>query len=180
VFNSVAMTFAGGVYVIDGEAGSENLLNGNGNRDYILWVGNAQVKFNETRLPITLGVDIMHNSEDYSLADPDPFTVKNRNQDDGYVLSVLAGKSGASGDWLAGYYYAHLETLAVNASYAQDDWMRWGTANQTNASNFKGHEFRMGVTLTKKLNLLARLYLVDAITSVEDGMRFRIDLNYEF
>ena len=179
-FKNVVLTLAGGVFAIDGETGSENLLNGNGARDYTLWVGNAQLKFIEAPLPVTLGLDIMHNSEDYSLADPDPFTVKNRNQKDGYVLSLLAGKSKEPGDWLAGYYYAHVETLAVNASYAQDDWMRWGTANQTDASNFKGHEFRMGVTLTKRLNILARLYLVDAITSVQDGKRFRIDLNYEF
>ena len=180
VFNNVVLTLAGGVFAIDGETSAKNLLHGNGARDYTLWVGNVQLKFNVVQLPITLGVDVMHNSEDYSTTDPDPFTVLNRDQVDGYVFSLLAGKAKEPGDLLAGYYYAYIETLAVNASFAQDDWIRWGSANQTDASDFKGHEFRVGVTLTKKLNLLARLYLVDAITSVQDGKRFRIDLNYEF
>jgi hypothetical protein len=34
--------------------------------------------------------------------------------------------------------------------------------------------------LSKKINILARLYLVDAITSIQDGKRFRIDFNYAF
>jgi len=177
---NISLIIAGGIFAFGGEKGSENLLTGNGGRDYMLWVGNAQLKFNEAQLPITIGVDVMHNSENYSNTDPDPFTVINRDQVDGYVLSIAAGKSRNPGDWVAGYYYAHLETLAVNASYAQDDWMRWGNADQTDASNFKGHEFRMGVTLTKKFGVLARLYLVDSITTVQDGKRFRIDLNYEF
>ena len=30
------------------------------------------------------------------------------------------------------------------------------------------------------LNLAARLFLVDAITSIQDGKRLRLDLNYKF
>ena len=40
---------------------------------------------------------------------------------------------------LLGYYYAHMEALAVSSSYAQDDWVRWGTANQTRATNMKAN-----------------------------------------
>lgn len=68
----------------------------------------------------------------------------------------------------------------MNASFAQDDWVRWGSATQTRGSNLKGHELRFGYGLAKDLNLLARLYLVESITTVEDGKRFRIDLNYSY
>ena len=41
------------------------------------------------------------------------------------------------------------------------------------------HEFR-AYALAKNINLVARLYVVDAITTIEDGNRFRIDFNYRF
>ncbi|MGB5474944.1 MAG: hypothetical protein WBQ78_15895 [Gammaproteobacteria bacterium] len=44
----------------------------------------------------------------------------------------------------------------------------------------KGHELRAAYGLGDGMNLMARLYLVEAITSVEDGNRFRIDFNYSF
>jgi hypothetical protein len=83
-------------------------------------------------------------------------------------------------DWLLGYYYAHIEILSVNASYAQDDWIRFGSGTQTDASDFEGHEIRLGYALSANINLLARLYLVDAITTRQDGKRFRVDLNWRF
>ena len=30
------------------------------------------------------------------------------------------------------------------------------------------------------MNIMARLYLVEAITSDQDGIRFRVDFNYKF
>ncbi len=81
---------------------------------------------------------------------------------------------------MLGYSYAHIETFAVNASYAQDDWIRFGAGAQTDASGFKGHEIRLGYAISKNINLLARLYLVDAITTRQDGNRFRVDLNWKF
>jgi len=47
-------------------------------------------------------------------------------------------------------------------------------------SNIKGHEFEARHWLTHNINLRARLYLVDAITTAEDGNRFRLDLYYNF
>ncbi len=58
--------------------------------------------------------------------------------------------------------------------------MRWGSATQTDTSDFKGHEFRVAVALAKNVNLLARLYVIDAITSVQDGNRFRLDFNWKY
>lgn len=39
---------------------------------------------------------------------------------------------------------------------------------------------RRGNALSAKINLLARLYLVEAITARQDGNWFRLDLNWEF
>lgn len=176
----VTLTAAAGGFFFDGRSGAENLRNGNGARDYILWVGNLQAKGELAGMPITVGGDFIHNSEDYSAADPDPFTVANRDETDGYVAQITFGRLKVRGDWLAAYYYAHIETLSVNASFAQDDWHRFGSASQTDASDFEGHEFRLAYALGKNVNLLARLYVVDAITSIQDGNRFRLDLNYRF
>lgn len=84
------------------------------------------------------------------------------------------------GEWQLGYSYARIERLAVNASYAQDDWMRWGSATETRASDFKGHEIRFGIGLGHGMNILARFYTVDSLTSVEKGKRFRLDFNVKF
>jgi hypothetical protein len=176
----VKLTAAGGGFFFDGRQRAEILRNGNGARDYTIWIGTLQAKTDVFGIPVTLGIDGMHNSEDYSAADPDPFTAANHDETDGYVASITFGKLKERGDWLLAYYYAYIETLAVNASYAQDDWMRWGSATQTDGSDFDGHEFRAAVALGKNTNLLARLYVVEALTSVQDGKRFRLDFNFKF
>ncbi|MDA2933039.1 putative porin [Acidobacteria bacterium AH-259-D05] len=176
----VTFTGAGGVFFLNGHPGAKHLRKGNGTRDYIIWVGNVQAKLQAEGRSLTLGLDVMHNSENYSSTDPDPFTAANHDQRDGLVSFVSLGQTKNKGDWLAAYYYAHIETLAVNASYAQDDWVRWGSAIQTDSSDLKGHEIRFAYSLSKNLNLVARLYLVEAITSVQDGKRFRLDLNHKF
>jgi hypothetical protein len=43
---------------------------------------------------------------------------------------VLLGQLKQRNDWLVGYYYAHIETFAVNASYSTDDWSRFGNGAQ--------------------------------------------------
>lgn len=63
---------------------------------------------------------------------------------------------------------------------AQDDWNRWETGGQTTSSDLSGHEIRSVFRATPKLDIVARLYVVDAMTSEQDGMRFRIDFNYKF
>jgi hypothetical protein len=55
--------------------------------------------------------------------------------------------------------------------------VRWGAAGQTTSTDFKCHEFRVNFGITKDISVMARLYLVDAITSEQDGNRFRLDLN---
>ncbi len=153
-------------------------------RDYTIWVGNIQAKWKAGNIPLTLGLDIIHNSEDYSDADIDPFfsvtDAVDPDDTDGYVLSLKAGQLKAAGDWLGAYYYARIETFAVNSSYAQDDWVRWGSATESRGSNMRGHELRLARAFAKNMNLVARLYIVEAITNKEDGNRLRVDFNYKF
>ena len=180
--DGLSFTLAGGFFGFDANPNDPDgatLLNGNGARDYQIWVGNAQFKLEADR-PLTLGADLMHNAEDYSADDPDPFTAANSDQRDGFVASVKWGQARARGDWLLGYYYARIETFAVHSSYAGDDWVRWGAATEGRLSNMKGHELRFVYTVRDTLNIVARLYLAEAITTVEDGKRLRIDFNYTF
>ena len=179
VYSGKGFTVAGGLLDVDanpGDGDAARLLRGNGLRDYSIWVGSLQGKLGKW----TLGADVMHNDESYSPNDPDPVTAANFDQTDGFVLSVKYGGTRAKGDWLAAVYYAEIEALAVNASYAEDDWVRWGSATETRGSDLEGSELRFAYALQKNVNLVARLYLVESITTREDGSRFRLDFNYKF
>ncbi len=174
-------TLAGGLYGFHGKDGAQNLRNRNGARDYLLGVVSAQwtTPVADAR-PLALGVDLIKNFQSYSAADVAPFAASQRGERNGYVFSALLGQLKNPYDWQVGYFYAHIETLAVNASYSQDDWARFGSGPQSDVSDFKGHEFRATVMLTKSINVQARLFLVDAITSIQDGKRLRVDLNWKF
>jgi len=184
------LLFAGGVIAIDADTDNPNnglLLENNGARDYTIWVGNVQASLTAGNRPLKLNLDVLHNSENYSVSDPDTFTAFHRDETDGYVISARLGDTNDSGHWLFGYFYSHIETFALNNSLSQDDWVRWGSATQTRTSNFEGSEFRAAVGLSDKMNVVARLYLVEGIkprsaTSLvkEDGNRFRVDFNWKF
>ncbi len=176
----VGFTAAGGLFLFRGEQGAFHLRRGNGARDYTIWVGNFQSRLEAGGRPLVLGLDLMHNSEGYDADDPDAVTAAHRGETSGVAASLKWGQTKAKGDWLLAYYWARIETLAVHASYAQDDWIRWGSATQTDAGDFQGHELRFAYAPASNMNLVARLYLVEAITSVQDGNRFRLDFNYRF
>jgi len=173
-------TIAGALHKLDGSTGAEDLRNRNGERDYLLGVLGVQWSTPVGGRPLTLGVDLYNNFEDYDAADAAPLAAVNADETLGYVLSVQYGQLKKPRDWQIGYYYAHIETFSVNASFAQDDWVRWGSATQTDGSDGEGHELRGSYMLTPRLNLVARLFVVDAITSVQDGKRFRLDVNWRF
>lgn len=173
-------TLAGSFYHIDGHSGATYLRNRNGVRDYVLGVLSAQWSAPAGGLPLTLGVDLIHNFSDYTTADTTPFADSQAGETDGYVFSLLYGQLKNPRDWQVGYYYAHIETFAVNAAYGQDDWARFGSGPQADVTDFKGHEFRATYQIAKNLNVQARLFFVEAITSVQDGKRLRIDLNWKF
>ena len=58
--------------------------------------------------------------------------------------------------------------------------MRWGSATQTDSSDLEGFELRAAYGLGGGQSVVARLYLVEAITSGQDGSRFRVDYNFKF
>lgn len=179
----VRWAFALGGYVFDADPDDTDdggLLDGNGSRDYSILAASVQARWSVGDRPLMLGADVMHNTKDYDATDPAPVTAANSDQTDGYILHATYGGLDKKNDWLVGYYYARIETLAVTNSYSQDDWVRWGDATQTRASNMKGHELRFGWAFDPKVNLLARIYVLDSITTIEDGNRFRVDFNYRF
>jgi Putative porin len=174
-------TFAGGLYSFDGKSGAQNLRNRNGARGYLIGVLSAQWSTTVDRgRPFTLGADLIKNFEDYDTADVLPFAPTKAHDTIGCVFSVLYGQLKHPRDWQVGYYYAHIETFAANASYAQDDWARFGSATQSDLTDIKGHELRATYVITKQLNIGTRLFLVDAITSIQNAKRLRIDLNWKF
>lgn len=174
------LTAAAGLNYLFGEDGASNLRNRNGDRDYMIGVGSVQWSVPWGNLPVAFGADVFYNFLNYDAADVAPFPASREDEVLGYVFSVQLGQLRKRNDWLVGYYYAYIEQFSVNASYAQDDWIRFGSGAQTDGSDFKGHEFRAGYALSPKINILARLYLVEAITTVQDGNRFRLDLNWRF
>ncbi len=176
----VKVITAGGLFYMNGKENATNLRNRNGERDYLIGAANVQGVGEILGTPLTLGADLFYNFEDYDAADVAPFPVSDDDEVLGYAVSLKLGQLKEQYDWLLAYYYAHIETFAVNASYAQDDWVRFGSATQTDSSDIEGHEFRVAFNVTKNLNAVARLYLVDAITTDQDGTRFRFDLNYKF
>lgn len=188
--NDAGLTLAAGVLNVDGDpndSDGDSLLDGNGARDYNTWILSAQYKTKLNGRGLKLGLDYLNNSEDYAATDPNPFTAFNRDETDGFVISLGYGGTSNPGDWLLAYYYADIGTFAASSSYSQDDWMRWGSATETRSTNFSGHEFRYAYGVAKNWNLVARLYVVEAnvlrsasATSLEDGNRFRIDLNGKF
>ena len=174
------LTLAAALHKLDGSSGADDLRNRNGARDYLLGVFGVQWSTAAAGRPLILGVDVFNNFENYGAVDTAPFAPGQADETLGYVLSAQYGQLKQPRDWQLGYSYAHIETFSVNASFAQDDWVRWGSATQTDGSDGKGHEVRASYVLTKTLNVVARLYIVDAITSVQDGKRFRVDLNWRF
>lgn len=176
-----AWTLAAGYYAFDAnrdDPDAARLRNGNGRRDYSIAVVSAQTRLAAAGRPLILGADLLHNGESYG--PDDPFAFAHRDATDGGVVIARWGEADAAGKWSLGYSYARIETLAVNASYAQDDWVRWGSATQTDSSDLRGHELRFTYGLGKAGNLTTRLFVVESISAVQDGKRFRIDYNIGF
>jgi hypothetical protein len=148
--------------------------------DSTIWVVGGRAVFKTDR-PWSVGADFMRNTEDY------PTTLFNRDEDTGYVFQASLGQLKQQKDWLVAYYWAHIEKFAVVARFAQDDWLRWGSATDTRSSNFEGHEIRLAYAFGPSWNTVLRFYDVEAIelesptaVSLEDGTRARIDFNVAF
>ncbi|WP_404420221.1 putative porin [Nibricoccus sp. IMCC34717] len=171
---------AAGFYQFDGRTNAEFLRNKNGERDYL--VGDVSVEWNSqfAGLPLSVGADVYHNFEEYTPAQVAPLAPRNANERDGHVISAQLGQLKKAGDWMLYYGWVRIETLATNASYSPDDYVRFGAGPQTDATDIQGHDLRAAYALTKNLNVMVRLLVFEAITTVQDGKRVRLDLNYKW
>jgi hypothetical protein len=186
----IGLTAAGGVHAITADTDDPDrliFLDENGDRDYTILKISLQARAKLWDIPAKFGLDFAFNTEDYKDTSAGSFTEFHKDEVNAYALSVIFGKTKKAWDWQAGYSYAYIEMFAVNNSFAQDDWVRWGTAEQIRNSNFKGHEFFGILTLPRQFSIVARIYIVNGITlrspestQLEDGNRFRFDLNYHF
>lgn len=170
----------------DDPAGSL-LLTENNTRDYRVFNLELHHRSRLFGLPLKVGADWSHNTRDYTGAPPDSFSAFHADDVDGFAVLVEWGARARAGDWLLGYFYSYQEALATHSSYVQDDWVRWGNADQTRATNLKGSEVRAVYTIRPNMNIFARAFFVHAIdllepgdTTKETGNRFRIDYNISF
>lgn len=168
---------AAALQAIRGESGPSYLLDGNGGRDYLIASIGLQARTKVGRRPLKFGVDAYQNLEDYDGGSSDAFASVRRQQRTGLVASVTLGEVKKACDWSIGYSFAWIEALAINASYAQDDWVRWGSNGQTQSSDLRGHEVNVAYGVTDRISLNARLFVVESPTSRQDGNRFRLDVN---
>ena len=173
-------TAAADLYRMQGHDGARYLRNRNGARDYLIGALKTQWATQVGGYPLAFGADLMRNFEAYSAADVAPFAPRNTSERTGYDVSVQLGRLKQANDWTVGYTYARIETLAVNPAYSQDDWVRFGANGQTDGTDIRGHELRAAYAITKDINLMARAFFVQAITTAQDGDRFRLDLNVKF
>jgi hypothetical protein len=188
--DGIGLTAAGGVHAITADTDDPDrliFLDENGDRDYTILIISLQARAKLWDIPTKFGLDFAFNTEDYKDALARSFTEFHRDEVSAYVFSVIFSETKKPWDWQAGYSYVYIEMFAVNNTFAQDDWVRWGTAEQIRNSNFKGHEFFGILTLPRRFSVVARIYIVEGIklrtpesTQLEDGNRFRFDLNYHF
>ena len=165
----------------------EVLLTDNDLRDYR--VASLQLQYRTSLLGkgLRVGLDWLRNLESYSRAPAGSFSRFHRDDVDGAVVAVLWGDDQEAGDWMFGLYLAHLEALSVHSSYNSDDFVRWGNSDQVRGTNLEGVELRVRRALGRKMSLLLRAFVVDALERLEPGdvaretgNRVRIDWNVEF
>lgn len=175
-------TLAAGLFAFEADATDPQaalLLEGNGARDYSVLAINAQHKLDLGGLPLVLGADFYQNLKSYSGA-TDAFTVANRDQRTGYLVSATLGAASKPGKWQAGYRFSRIERLAVNASYSHDDIARFGSATQAILTGTRAHDIFIEYRLSRPFSIGARAMQVERLNSVEDGKRARLDLVYRF
>ena len=177
-FNQTDIKMSSGLFDMNADAddidGQKLLLN-NGSLDHRIWLSSIRIQLPEW--PITVSFDYMQNILSYSAQE---LTLAKDDDKNGFVGSIGIKKLFGQPSLSFKYTYADIGALSVNSSYSQDDWMRWGSAIETRASDFSGHEFRLKYKMNTYGNILFRLYSVDAKSTIEDGNRFRVDWNIKF
>lgn len=165
-------TAAGGLLVISDKSSVANPTNDD--LDYTIGVLDLQHQFKLSGVAAALGASFYHNFKDGPAGDP------RRGATDGWAVFAKLGRFDQPGDLQFAYYYADIEKYAVARFFAQDDWFRFGSASQTRASDYRGHELRFSYLWSQSVNLVARAYFVDTISTRERGDRARLDVNYRF
>lgn len=143
-------------------------------------------------LPLSLGfdhaVDLHDNRGDDDV--PDHYESQNHM----YVAEARFGHNTRVGagsrrwDWYVGYTFAWKEWGSVVSYYGEDDWVRWGNIHRNRNTNYAGHEVRAALSLGPRIDLLWRLYIVEAIVrrfennaiALESGNRTRLEVNVRF
>lgn len=178
-----------GYFHINGSGQAKYLSDGNANRDYKIGVASLQadraLDLGAYRLDfIRFGGDLIHNFERYSATDSDPVTAQYHDEKSGFAVSTTLGgkatKPDGGGGWHFNYLYAYIEKFAINSAYGNSNWVRWGEGKQSDVTNMKGHEIGLRYWFSKNIDINNRLFLVDSITTEQDGNRFRVDLNIRF
>lgn len=166
------LTIADSLLFIEDRAGVTNAINDDA--DFALNTLSAQLRSERFALPLTFGADYYHNFKN------GPATDSLAGDVDGFTVYAKIGEMKKKGDFQVGYYFSRIEKYAVARYLAQDDYTRFGSATQTRSSDFEGHELRVGYAITDRVNVLARAYFVETLSDLEDGNRFRLDLNMKF
>jgi len=162
----------GGLEIAADPPGSGGLLlQGNDTRDYRIVVGSLEWERTVGGQPLGLGLDLIDNRKGYAAR---------AGETSGFAGSIQWGSVREKGDQAFRLEFAEIEALAVNNSFAQDDWVRWGSGGQTRGSDLRGWELRYSRALGPGMKLTARLFLVRSISTAEDGKRLRVDFNLSF
>lgn len=152
------------------------------NLDYSIFHLGAKLKPLKSEILI-IDFDIYQNFEDYE--------VNNNVSDDfaeektGYSVGVQYGTLKNAEDWKFKLTYTVMQKYAALDYMAQNDWARWDysafNSPDGRLTNFSGIEVVAGYNINKKINIIAKYYIVNQILPTglfeETGQRIRLDLN---
>lgn len=110
-----------------------------------------------------------------------------RNQKTGYSVGIQYGQISSANKWMYKLTYTYLERYSILDYMAQNDWARWDYSSSNSPdgrlSNYKGIEAVIGFSITEKINLVSKYYLVEQLVpfgiAKENGQRIRFDINFK-
>jgi hypothetical protein len=152
------------------------------NLDYSIFHLGAKLKLLKSE-KLFIDFDIYQNFEDYKLNS----NVSNTFEEEktGYSIGIQYGILKNTKDWKFKLTYTSMQKYATLDYMAQNDWARWDYSTfdspDGRLTNFNGIEAVAGYSLSKKINIIAKYYIVNQLVPVglfeETGQRIRIDLN---
>jgi predicted porin len=150
-------------------------------------IGHFGLKY--TILPksqLTFAIDGYTNFEDYNSHDSIPKALQ--NQTSGFTTSLAFGTLKKKGHWLFKATYGYIERYSAVDYFAQNDIVRWDYSNYGSPdgrlTNYQCIELVAGYAITEQLSLTAKYYMAEQLvsygTALENGMRFRFDIDIRF